>query len=78
MSDDCYSVFLGEFHKGSIGEVGVYFDLKSDRFDFALGEQIHEELSIEVADAQMPDISFCNTGFHLCPDLLDRLMIEFS
>lgn len=54
------------------------FDLKSYWFDFAISQKIHDELSIEVTQSQMFDISFGDTKFHFLPNFLYRFVVEFS
>ena len=42
---------LGEVDETLLGEVGVVFDLEGGGGGFGVAEEVHEELPVEVADA---------------------------
>ena len=66
-----YAFALGVFDETFLGEVGVVFDLEGGGFYFGVAEEIHDELAVEVADAD----GFCETVFlhlfHCLPGFLD-------
>ena len=51
VSHDIDAVFLSKLDQGCIGEVRMNLNLKCDWFDFAIGEQVHNGLAIEVGQS---------------------------
>ena len=66
-----YAFGLGVLDEAGLGEVGVVFDLEGGGFCFGVAEEIHDELAVEVADAD----GFCESVFlhffHCLPGFLD-------
>lgn len=66
-----YALFLSVLDKAGLGEVGVVFDLEGGGFYFGVAEEIHDELAVEVGNAD----GFCETVFlhffHCLPGFLD-------
>ena len=69
----CYgdAFALGVLDEAFLGEVGVVFDLEGGGFYFGVAEEVHDELAVEVADAD----GFGETVFldflHCLPGFLD-------
>ena len=51
VSHNIDAVFLSKFDQGCIGKVRMNLNLKCDWFDFAVGEQIHNGLPVEVGQS---------------------------
>lgn len=67
----CYALFLGQGDQTGLGEVGVVFNLQGGGLDFGVAEKIHDELAVEIADADAFGQAFSNKSFHCCPGFLD-------
>ena len=66
-----YAFGLGVFDKSFLCEVGVVFDLESGGFYFGVAEEIHDELAVEVADADGFRETLFLQLFHCLPGFLD-------
>jgi len=66
-----YALFLGEFDEAFLGEVGVVFDLEGGGFYSGVAEEIHDELAVEVADADGASETVLLDFFHCLPGFLD-------
>ena len=66
-----YALFLGEFDEAFLRQVGVMFDLEGGGFYFGVAEEIHDELAVEVADADGASEAVLLDFFHCLPGFLD-------
>ena len=62
---------LGEVQQALLREVGVVFDLEGGGASFGVAEEVHEELAVEVADADALGQALALDFLHGGPGLLD-------
>lgn len=62
---------LGKLHESFLGEVGVVFDLEGRWRYLGVAEEIHDELAVEVADADGFGHTLAHKLLHGRPRLLD-------
>ena len=67
--DDAFALGVGD--EARLREVGVMFDLEGCGHDFGVPQKVHEELAVEVADADGFRQSFAHEFFHRLPRFLD-------
>lgn len=62
---------LGVGHQSRLREVRVVFDLEGGGHGFGVAQQVHEELAVEVADADGFRQTLAHEFLHRCPCFLD-------
>ena len=68
---DGYAVALCESDETFLGQVGVVFDLEGCGGHLGVAQEVHDELAVEVADADGFGQAFAHEAFHGRPCLLD-------
>ncbi len=74
MGNNSDAIFLAILNQGLLGQIGMSLDLTDNRFNFAEGKQIGNELAIKIANAQISGIALPNTLLHKHPILLKPQM----
>ena len=65
------SLSLRKLDESFLAEVWVVFDLQSGWLDGGISEEIHDQLTVEVTDADALGQAFLCYRLHCCPGLLD-------
>lgn len=78
VSSDGKTLALGEVDQAGLGKVGVVLDLESGRTDTGVTEEIHQQLSAEVANTDAASHLLVHERLHGGPGLLDGSLAQLE